>query len=152
MIGGKIMDLSLRAVRFDTRILAYLVVGQSVDQEALKTVAAQTGVALGTVNGATIVLGSATDDATRAAIAAAAAEPGTFTGRMLELDGATYLATISDLEQTQTGQSRPRLVLIEPLVTGAFGTAKGLMLVPLVLVLVAVMFSMVVQRRLGARH
>ena len=56
VIGGKIMDLSIMPVRFGPNPIAYLVVGQAVDQDMLNSVTEQTGVAIATAAGQTVML------------------------------------------------------------------------------------------------
>src|SRR5262249_33800105 len=62
VIGGKIMDLSIMPVRFGASPIAYLVVGQAIDQAMLNAVADQTGVAIATAIGQTITLSAPAGD------------------------------------------------------------------------------------------
>ena len=111
VINGKIMDLSLMAIRFDTSVIAYLVVGRSVDQDLLRGVADQSGVSVASAIGNKIVLAS--NDSLGNVFAAVASGAGATDGRVVEIAGQRYLASISDLEDT--AQNKPRLVIVKPL-------------------------------------
>jgi hypothetical protein len=114
VIGNKIIDLSIIAIRFDTNVISYLVVGQTIDQALLKALGTATGIGVGIAIGTDWT--SVSDDSLKAMTALAqnpsAASP------LFELDGTHYVANIVELEQM--GQSRPRLVLVQTLApTGA---------------------------------
>lgn len=147
VIGGKVLDLSIMAIRFGATPLAYLVVGQGVDQDVLKAVADQSGVAVASATGETVMLSSAPDDTPRPVFATVAAQAGSFQGRLLEIDGRTYVTAIAELEET--GPSRPRLILVQPLAPTAawFALVRWMIFVPPLLVLVAVLFAMTANRR-----
>lgn len=147
VIGGRVMDLSIMAIRFGTTPLAYLVVGQPVDQDILKAVADQSGVSVASATGETVMLSSSPDDIPRPVFATVAAQAGSFQGRLIEIDGKTYMTAIAELEET--GPSRPRLVLVEPLAqTRAwFVIVRWMIFAPPLLVLIAVLFAMTVNRR-----
>lgn len=145
VINGKIMDLSLTAVKFDTQIIAYLVVGQTVDQRLLAGVATQSGVGVATAIGNKVAMSSS--DSVAKAVAAAATEAGTFENRVFDVEGQSYLASISELEET--AQTKPRLVIVKPLDSAqtVFETLKWMIFVPPLLVFIAVLFSMTGGRR-----
>jgi len=147
VIGGKVMDLSVMGVRFGTTPIAYLVVGQAVDQDLLKAVADQTGVAVASAIGETVTLSSSPGDALQPVVAAVAAHAGSFSGRLFERDGHTYVAAISEIEDT--GPSRPRLVLVQSLARSgiAFEAMRWLIGIPPFLMLIAVLFAMTAKRR-----
>jgi hypothetical protein len=153
VIGGKIMDLSVMGVRFGTTPIAYLVVGQAVDQDMLKAVADQTGVAVASAIGETVTLTSSPDDALQPVVAAVAAHAGSFSGRLFERDGQTYVTAISEIEDT--GPSRPRLVLVQSLARSsiAFEAMRWLIGIPPFLMFIAVLFAMTAKRRTAVtRH
>ena len=145
VINGKILDLSLTAVKFDTQVIAYLVVGRTVDQPLLAGVSAQSGAGVATAIGNKVVMSSG--DAHASAIAMVANEPGTFDNRVFDVGGQRYLGSISELEET--AQTRPRLVVVKPLeaTPSAFDTLKWMLFVPPLLVFIAVLFSMTGGRR-----
>jgi hypothetical protein len=145
VINGKIMDLSLTAIRFDTQVIAYLVVGRSVDQALLVGVAEQSAVGVANAIGNKVVLAS--NDSLATVFSAVASEAGTFDNRVFEVDGQNYVASISDLEET--AQTKPRLVIVKPLeaAQAGFETLKWMIFVPPLLVFIAVLFSMTGGRR-----
>jgi hypothetical protein len=105
VIGKNIIDLSIIGIRFDGTAIAYLVVGQTVDQALLKALGTATGVGAGIAIGADWTVVS--DDKIKA-MASLAQNPNAVS-TLIELDGTRYVANIVELEQM--GQSRPRLVL-----------------------------------------
>lgn len=147
VIGGKVMDLAIGAVRFGRTPIAYMVVGQALDQDMMKAVAEQTGVGVAIAIGATLILSSSPDDTSTTALATVAGHAGSFQGRMLEIDGKTHVATIAELEDA--GASRPRLVLVQSLTatTAAFLVVRWLILGPPLLVLLSMLFAMTASHR-----
>lgn len=137
VIGNKIIDLSIIAIRFDTNVISYLVVGQTIDQPLLKALGSATGVGVGIAIGTEWTFVS--DDQLRAMTQLAlnpAAGPSLF-----ELGGTRYVANAVELEQM--GQSRPRLVLVQSLApTGAtFSLFKWLLWLSPVLVLIGMVLA-----------
>jgi hypothetical protein len=132
VIGNKIIDLSIIAIRFDTTVIAYLVVGQTIEQTLLKSLSTATGVGLGIAIGTEWTMVS--DDKVKAMTSLA--QNTAATSQMFELDGTRYVASVVELEQM--GQSRPRLVLIQSLApTGAtFSIFKWLIWLSPILVLI----------------
>lgn len=136
VIGNKIIDLSIIAIRFDTTVISYLVVGEMVDQSLLKLVGTATGVGIGIAIGAEWT--AASDDKLRAMTAIAqSVSP----SQLFEQDGVRYVASVVELEQM--GQSRPRLVLVQSLApTGAtFSIFKWLLWLSPVLVLIGMVLA-----------
>lgn len=137
VIGNKIIDLSLIAIRFDTTVISYLVVGQTIDQTLLKAMGTATGVGIGIAIGAewTVVSDDKMKAMSSLAQNATAADP------LLELDGTRYVASVVDLEQM--GQSRPRLVLVQSLApTGAtFSIFRWLLWLSPILVLIGMVLA-----------
>ena len=82
VIGGKIMDLSIMPVRFGSKPIAYLVVGQAVDQNILNAVADQSGVAVATATGQTVMLSAPADTKTKAVFAAVVGQLGSAQSRL----------------------------------------------------------------------
>jgi len=147
VIGGKMMDLSIMPVRFGTNPIAYLVVGLAIDQDMLNAVADQTEVAIATATGPTIVLASPRDDAWKPVFAAAAGQDDSSQPRAFVLNGETYVSAAAELEDS--GHSRPRLILVQPLshTTTLFVMMRWLLLIPPVLLVIAVLFAMTANRR-----
>jgi hypothetical protein len=149
VIGGKIMDLSVTPVRFGPNPIAYLVVGQAVDQDMLNAVADQTGVAVATTTGQTIMLAAPPEDGTKAVLAAVLGQLDSSQSRLFAVNGETYIAAISELEES--GQTRPRLLVTQQLArtSAAFATTKWMIFVPPVLVIIAVLFALAAGRRIA---
>jgi hypothetical protein len=149
VIGGKVMDLSIMGVRFGTTPVAYLVVGQAIDLDMLKAVADQTGVPIASAAGDAVMLSSSSDEPLRRVFAAVAGQAGTFEARPLELEGRSYLTASFDLEDTS--QARPRLILVQPLAPAAasFETVRWLIFAAPVLMLFAVLFVIIANRRVA---
>jgi hypothetical protein len=137
VIGNKIIDLSLTAIQFDsTVVIAYLVVGQTIDQTLLKSLGTATGVGAGIAIGAEW---TAVSDDKLKAMPSLATNPAP--NQLFELDGTRYVANIVELEQM--GQSRPRLVLVQSLApTGAtFSIFKWLLWLSPLLVLIGMVLA-----------
>ena len=107
--GATVIDLSIMAIRFDTRVIAYLVVGQAVDQELLKAVAVATGTGIAIAVGNELALVS--DDRLKAL--SELVRPTVFQDLVVESGGERYLTSLVELEQM--GQARPRLAVIRAL-------------------------------------
>jgi hypothetical protein len=147
VIGGKILDLSIMPVRFRAKPIAYLVVGTAVDQDMLNAVADQTGVAVATTTGSTILMSAPPDDQTKAVFSAVVGQLDGSAPQLFNVNGETYVAALSDLEES--GQSRPRLAVAQPLsqLRGTFATSRWLLFIPPVLVIIAVLFALTAGRR-----
>jgi hypothetical protein len=137
VIGNKVIDLALIAVRYDTTVIAYLVVGQTIDSGHVKSVATATGTAIGIAIGGEWV--AASDDKLRAMAELVA--PAAAASQHLELDGVRYVASLVELEQM--GQARPRLVLAQSLAAtgGAFAIVRWLVWLSPVLVFIAMVLA-----------
>lgn len=148
VIGGKIMDLSIMPVRFGSNPIAYLVVGQAVDQEMLNAIAEQTGVAVATANGQTVMLSAPTEESTKAVFAAVVGHLDTSPSQLFDINGETYVAAMSELEES--GQTRPRLVVAQSLapINAAFETTRWMIFLPPILVIIAVLFALTAGRRI----
>jgi hypothetical protein len=147
VIGGKIMDLSIMPVRFGSKPIAYLVVGQAVDQNMLNAVADQTGVAVATATGQAVMLSAPPDTKTRAVFVTAAGQLGTAQSRLFDIDGETYVVAMSELEEF--GQTRPRILIAQSLAEprASFATSRWMIFAPPVLMIIAVLFALTAGRR-----
>jgi hypothetical protein len=147
VIGSKIMDLSITPVRFGAKPIAYLVVGTAVDQDTMNAVADQTGVAVATTTGSTIMLSAPPGDQTRAVFSAVVGQLEGSSPQLFNVNGETYVAALSELEES--GQTRPRLVVAQPLsqLRATFATSRWLLFLPPVLVIIAVLFALTAGRR-----
>jgi hypothetical protein len=137
VIGNKIIDLSIIAIRFDTNVISYLVVGQTVDQALLKALGTATSVGVGIAIGTEWT--AVSDDSLKAMTVLA--KDTTAGSPLFELDGTRYVANIVELEQM--GQSRPRLVLVQSLApTGVtFSIFKWLLWLSPILVLIGMVLA-----------
>ena len=138
VLGGKVMDLSIKSIRFGEDIVAYLVVGESVDEAMLKRVSEQTGVHVASALAANIVLTStaeAKDILAHVASTAGASKP-----RVTTLDGDSYVTSVVELGET--AQSH-RLVMARPVAAASvpFQPLRWMLFVPPLLVLISVLFS-----------
>jgi len=147
VIGGKIMDLSIMPVRFGPKPIAYLVVGQAVDQDMLNAVADQTGVAVATATGPTVMLSAPPGDATRAVFTAVVEQLEASQSRLFEIDDESYVAAMSELEES--GQTHPRLVVAQALAPprAAFARSRWMLFLPPGLMIIAVLFALTAARR-----
>jgi len=150
VIGGKIMDLSIMPVRFGAKPIAYLVVGQAVDQDLLNAVADQTGVAVATATGQTVMLSAPPGDATKTVFTGVVGQLEASQSRLFEIEGETYVVAMTDLEES--GQTRPRLVVAQSLATprAAFARSRWMLFLPPVLMIIAVLFALTAGRRVIA--
>lgn len=147
VIGGKIMDLSIMPVRFGAKPIAYLVVGQAVDQDMLNAVADQTGVAVATATGQTVMLSAPADDQTKAVFAVVVGQLESSPPQLFNVNGETYVAAMSELEES--GQTRPRLVVAQSLAQprATFATSRWMLFAPPALMFIAVLFALTAGRR-----
>lgn len=145
LIGGKLIDLGAMTIRVDGAIVAYLVVGQPVDQALVKAVADATGVQLAVAVGQELPASSITDPRMKALLVGFARDTAINHPRALAHDGAAYLVMTADLEDT--AQAHPRLVVVRELAPSrtAVDLLVWLLFVPPVLVLV----GLVLARRIG---
>jgi Double sensory domain of two-component sensor kinase len=136
VIGNKIFDLSITAIQFESNVIAYLVVGQTLDQALLKSLGTATGVGLGIAIGTEFT--AVSDDQLKAMPVLAQQQTQTTDLPPFEQGGASYVANVVELEQM--GQNRPRLVLVASLApTGAtFSIFKWLLWLSPVLVLIGI--------------
>jgi hypothetical protein len=148
VIGGKIMDLSMMPVRFGPNPIAYLVVGQAVDQDMLNGVADETGVAVATANGPTVMLWAPPDDSTKAVFAAVVGRLDGPQSQLFDINGQGHVAAMSELEES--GQARPRLVVAQSLAqtSASFTTTRWMLFAPPALVIIAVLFALTAGRRI----
>jgi hypothetical protein len=113
VIGAKLIDLAVTSVRFDQAVLAYLVVGQAVDHDLVKTVDDGTGVAVAVIAGTEPDPVSTADADVRAVFSLVAAGAGPRPARVIERGGERYLSATFELEGTP--QSHPRLAMVRAL-------------------------------------
>lgn len=132
VIGNKIFDLSITAIQFESNVIAYLVVGQTIDQALLKSLGTTTGVGVGIAIGTEFT--AVSDDQMKAMTTLAQTQ--TAASPQLEFNGTRYVANIIELEQM--GQARPRLVLVQSLAntSATFSIFKWLLWLSPVLVLI----------------
>jgi hypothetical protein len=137
VLQDRVMDLSVMVIRYDESIVAYLVVGQSLDEALLEGVADQTGVEVASVLADAVVLSS--EAGMKPVFAGVAGRPAGFRGAVT-IEGETYAAGVVELP----GSVRPhRLVLARPLerVMPVFQRLQWMLFVPPLLVLVSVLLA-----------
>jgi hypothetical protein len=132
VIGNKIFDLSITAIQFESNVIAYLVVGQTIDQALLKSLGTTTGVGVGIAIGTEFT--AVSDEQMKAMTTLAQTQ--TAASPELDFNGTHYVANIIELEQM--GQARPRLVLVQSLAhtSATFSIFKWLLWLSPVLVLI----------------
>jgi hypothetical protein len=137
-INNKIHDLGIVAIRFGASVIAYLVVGQTIEQGTMKALAAATGVSAGIAIGAEWAVTS--DDQLRTMAGLAQRPPAA--DHLFEQAGARYVASIVELEQM--GTARPHLVLVQSLAqaSAAFSIFKWLLWLSPVLVLIGMVLTL----------
>lgn len=138
VLAGKVMDLSIKSVRYGDLLVAYLVVGQPVDDSLLAIVAEQTDVAVASALASKIVMSSSKDPAIAAVFASVVGDLRT-APRVVTSHGERYVASVVELPETAQAH---RLVLVASLETAAqrFRVLEWMVFVPPFLVLVAVLF------------
>jgi hypothetical protein len=132
VISNKIFDLSITAIQFESTVISYLVVGQTIDQALLKSIGTATGVGFGIAIGTEWT--SVSDDQLKTMTTLAQTQ--TASSPQFEQGGTRYIANILELEQM--GQNRPRLVLVQSLAptSATFSIFKWLLWLSPVLVLI----------------
>jgi hypothetical protein len=135
--GAAVIDLAIMAIRLDTSVIAYLVVGQALDRELVAAVATATGTGIAIAVGTELTLVS--DD--RLSAMSELARQTTFTDLVVEAGGERFVASLVELEQM--GQARPRLAVIRALAPSedSFSIFRWLLWLSPVLVLVAIVLA-----------
>jgi hypothetical protein len=143
VLAGKVMDLSIMAIRYGDSIVAYLAVGQPVDDKLLGAVAGQTGVAVASALAQKVVIASSADSDMKVVLDKVAADGRA--GGVITVAGVSYVAGVADLAETAQAH---RLVMARPLdrPKQTFSRLHWLLFVPPFLVLIAVLFAMSVIR------
>lgn len=138
VLAGKVMDLSIMAIRYGENLIAYLVVGQAVDEQLLTTVAEQSGVEIASALAATIGVASTKDEAIHRVFASVSTS-GASAGRIVTVENTRYVTGVVEL--TETTQAH-RLILVRRLgdVTPTFERLDWMLFAPPVLVLFVVLF------------
>ncbi len=138
-IAGRVMDLSIKSVRYGETLVAYLVVGQQVDEAMLTAISEQTGVSLASVLANKVVMASSKDPAITDVFTLVVGESGGASPHVVTSNGFRYIA--SSVELPETAQSH-RLVLVASLdnVAQRFRALGWMLFVPPALVLIAVLF------------
>lgn len=147
VIGRKITDLSAIPIRFDATLIAYLVVGQAVDQEIVKVVADSTATAAALGVGGDILLASTEDPALRSVFMAISTGLRNTEGSVTS-HGVPYVTSFVELDQSQP---RPYLMLARSLASSTrnFEIVRWLHWFPIALVLVALLTSRIRSKQLA---
>jgi hypothetical protein len=139
VLAGKVMDLSIKSIRYGDSLVAYLAVGQPIDEAQLAGIADQTGVAIASALANKVVMTSSKDPLVSDVYAHVANETAAATPRVVTSNGLRYLASAVELQETSQSH---RLVLVASLDTVAqrFRVVEWMLFAPPVLVLLAVLF------------
>ena len=139
VLAGKVMDLSIKSILYGDALVAYLVVGQPVDEALLAAAGDQNGVAIASALADQVGIASTkepvlADVFTRVVGDAAGAAP-----RVVTSNGRRFVASVVELPETAQAH---RLILVGSLdtVSQRFRVLEWMVLVPPVLVLIAVLF------------
>jgi hypothetical protein len=146
VLAGRVMDLSIMAIRYGEEIIGFLVVGQAIDAPILQSVTEQTGVHAANALANNLVQASSSEPHINAVLAQVARDGAQRSGRVVTVNGATYVVGVVQLDDSALSH---RLVLARPIVTVAaqFAPFGWFLFVPPLLVLIAVLFSRSVFRR-----
>ncbi len=141
VLAGKVMDLSMKSVRYGDTLVAYLVVGQPVDEAVLASVEAQTGVSVASALGNKVVMASTKDAAIADVFARVVGEAGGATPHVVAYGGQRYVASV--VESPETAQAH-RLVLVSSIdpVAQRVRALEWTLFVPPVLVLLAMVLAL----------
>ena len=139
VLAGKVMDLSIKSIRYGESPVAYLVVGQPVDEAMLASVNAQTGVAIASALANKVGMASSKDPVLADVFIRAVAEAVGPLPRVVESNGQHFVASVVELPETAQAH---RLILVASLDTVAerFRVLEWMVFVPPALVLLAVLF------------
>jgi hypothetical protein len=107
VIGGKLIDVSTMAMRFNATVIGYLVVGQAVDEALVKNAAEGAGIELGVVLGNDVVLAWPDNERTRTLLLSFAKDTPGGKPRVLDAGGEQYITSVAELEEA--AQSHPRI-------------------------------------------
>jgi hypothetical protein len=142
VIAGKLVDVAVASVHFDRAVLAYVVVGQAVDQALVKAVENGTGIAAAVLAGSEPGPASTADGRLGAVFQLIAAEAVARPAHVIERDGDAYLAASFDLEGTPP--THPRLAVARALAPqhALFASFAWLLWVPCGLVLLGLMLGL----------
>lgn len=148
VIGRTIMDLGAMPIRFDTTLIAYLVVGEAIDKKLVTAVADATGVAAAIGIGTEISIASTDDPKLRTLFLSIANDVRNARGQVLEADGEKFVTAFIELEQSKT---RPHLVLARTLEASStnFKSVNLLLWIPPALVLIALLISRMRSKQLA---
>lgn len=142
VIAGKVHDLAVVNVRFDKAIIAYLVVGRTLDAELLAAASSSTGVGFAILMGDRVAIASS--EPTLGPVFETVAKGAT--AQELESGGQRYLVSLAELEGA--AQMRPRLVLVRSMSSTmeAFSALGWLLLVPPIVLLTTIVLVVFLQR------
>lgn len=139
VLAGKVMDLSIKSIRYGESLVAYLVVGQPVDEAMLASVDAQTGVAIASALANKVGIASSKDPVLADVFVRSVAEAVGPAPRVVTSNGRRFVASVVELPETAQAH---RLILVGSLDTVAerFRAFEWMVFVPPVLVLLAALF------------
>jgi hypothetical protein len=144
-IDGKVIGLSILAIRYGEDLIAYLVVGQALDVSDVQSLAAQCGCEVATSLGTQLIAASSTDAGLTAMFTRLATTGGAVSGRIEDADGHPYVTAVFDLGDVAQAH---RLLVADPVerAEAPFDRMRMLLWAPAGLVLVAVLFALSANR------
>lgn len=139
VLAGKVMDLSIKSIRYGESLVAYLVVGQPVDEATLASVNAQTGVAIASALANKVGMASSKDPVLADVFIRSVAEAVGPLPRVITSNGQRFVASVVELPETAQAH---RLILVGSLdsVSERFRVLEWLVFVPPALVLLTALF------------
>ncbi len=139
VLAGKVMDLSIKSIRYGDSLVAYLVVGQPIEEAHLSAIAEQSGVAVASALANKVVMTSTKDPLLADVFTRVVGETAGAAPHVVTSNGLRYVASVVELPETAQAH---RLVLVSSLDTVAqrFRVVEWMAFVPPVLVLLAVLF------------
>lgn len=145
VLAGKVMDLSIKSIRYGESLVAYLAVGQSVDELVLAAVEEQTGISIASALANKVEMTSSKDPVITDVFARVVGEAAGAAPHVVTSNGQRFIASVVELPET--AQSH-RLILVGSLdaVAQRFRVFEWILFVPPVLVLVAVLFALLAIR------
>lgn len=139
VLAGKVMDLGIKSIRYGDTLVAYLVVGQPIEEAHLASISDQTGVEIASALANKVVMASTKDPLVSDVFAHVVGEATAAAPRVVTSNGLRYVTSVVELPETAQAH---RLVLVSSLDTVAqrFRVIEWMVFVPPVLVLLAVLF------------
>lgn len=144
VLDDKVTDLSITAFRYGDHLVAYLAVGQALDDGDARSLAEECGCEVATALGSKIVTASTASGDVRELLERMAAAPGVTHGAVRTAGATTYVTSAMDLGEVT--QSHRLLVAAALGARPAFARVELLIWVPSALVLLSILFAFAATR------